>query len=105
MPNLRIIKFFDSTFSGKGAKLVLLNRGLKSLPNESRYFQWEYCALKNLPSSFCPENLVELRLSNSNFEQLWNGDQVFFNIYLHKKLIFIHFIFHFYNTLSLEALN
>ncbi|XWS75620.1 hypothetical protein CRYUN_Cryun01aG0106800 [Craigia yunnanensis] len=80
IPNLRIIKFFDSTFSGKGGKLVLLHRGLKSLPNESWYFQWEYCTLKSLPPNFNPENLVELRLSNSNVEQLWNGDQNIVNL-------------------------
>ncbi|XWS30848.1 hypothetical protein CRYUN_Cryun23aG0026300 [Craigia yunnanensis] len=80
MRNLRIIKIYDSTFSGKGGKLVVLQQGLQSLPNELRYFHWVYCILKSLPSNFSPENLVELRLSNSNFEELWNGDQNLVNL-------------------------
>ncbi|XP_022769583.1 disease resistance protein RPP4-like [Durio zibethinus] len=75
MPNLRIIKFYDPTFSGKGGMLVPSHKGLKSLPDELRYFHWENCMLKSMPSNFSPKNLVELRLSGRNFELLWNGDQ------------------------------
>ncbi|XP_022769585.1 TMV resistance protein N-like [Durio zibethinus] len=75
MPNLRIIKFYDPTFSGKGGMLVPSHKGLKSLPDELRYFHWENCMLKSIPSNFSPKNLVELRLSGRNFELLWNGDQ------------------------------
>ncbi|XP_022721146.1 protein SUPPRESSOR OF npr1-1, CONSTITUTIVE 1-like isoform X2 [Durio zibethinus] len=80
MHNLRVVKFYDPTFSGKGGKLVPLHQGLKSFPNELRYFHWEYCMLKSLPSNFSPGNLVELILSNSNVEQLWNGDQNLVNL-------------------------
>ncbi|XVF71349.1 hypothetical protein PTKIN_Ptkin12aG0030200 [Pterospermum kingtungense] len=70
MHNLRIIKFY-----GDRGKLILSQQSLESLPTELRYFHWEYCMLKSLPSNFILENLVELRLPNSNVEQLWNGDQ------------------------------
>lgn len=73
MHNLRIIKFY-----GERGRLVLSQQSLESLPVELRYFHWEYCILKSLPSNFSLENLVELRLPNSNVEQLWSGDQVFF---------------------------
>ena len=76
MHDLRFIKFYYSQFSGKEGKSLLSQQDLKSLPSELSYFQWEYCPLKSLPSNFTPEKLVELRLPNSNFEQLWDKDQV-----------------------------
>ncbi|XP_022771868.1 TMV resistance protein N-like [Durio zibethinus] len=75
MPNLRIIKFYNPTLSRESGMLVPSDQGLESLPDELRYFHWENCMLKSIPSNFSPKNLVELRLSGRNFEQLWNGDQ------------------------------
>ncbi|XP_022769584.1 disease resistance protein LAZ5-like [Durio zibethinus] len=75
MPNLRIIKFYNPTLSRESGMLVPSDQGLESLPDELRYFHWENCMLKSIPSNFSPKNLVELRLRGSNVEQLWNGDQ------------------------------
>ncbi|KAL5776181.1 hypothetical protein ACOSP7_009107 [Xanthoceras sorbifolium] len=68
MCNLRtlIIKSFsDSTLN--------LPNGLDYLPHELRYLRWDRYPLKGLPSSFNPVNLVELNLSYSNIEQIWEG--------------------------------
>ncbi|XP_022727683.1 disease resistance protein RPS4-like isoform X2 [Durio zibethinus] len=81
MANLRIIRFYYNLFSDQQeSKLMLLNQDLKSLPDELRYLHWEYCPLKSLPSNFCPENLVELKLTYCNMEQLWNGNQNLVNL-------------------------
>ncbi|TXG47013.1 hypothetical protein EZV62_026307 [Acer yangbiense] len=51
----------------------LHNSGLDYLPNGLRYLHWESYPLEVLPSSFNPENLVELDLSYSKIKQLWEG--------------------------------
>ncbi|KAL5778688.1 hypothetical protein ACOSQ2_009425 [Xanthoceras sorbifolium] len=50
-----------------------LPNGLDYLPHELRYLRWDSYPLEALPSSFNPVNLVELNLSYSNIEQLWEG--------------------------------
>ncbi|XWS75618.1 hypothetical protein CRYUN_Cryun01aG0106600 [Craigia yunnanensis] len=82
MVNLRIIKFCYPSYTKnvKEFKLLLSDQDLNSLPDELRYLHWEYCPLKFFPSSFCPENLVELKLTYYNIEQLWNGDQNIVNL-------------------------
>ncbi|PPS05209.1 hypothetical protein GOBAR_AA15457 [Gossypium barbadense] len=75
MHNLRYIKFYYSQLSGKEGNSLLSQQDLKSLPGELSYFHWEYCPLKSLPPNFTPEKLVELRLPDSNFEQLWDKEQ------------------------------
>ncbi|KAK2644504.1 hypothetical protein Ddye_019699 [Dipteronia dyeriana] len=47
--------------------------GLDDLPVELRYLHWKSCDLEVLPSSFNPENLIELDLSSSDIKQLWEG--------------------------------
>ncbi|KAL5843301.1 hypothetical protein ACOSQ4_009259 [Xanthoceras sorbifolium] len=68
MCNLRIliIKKLDKSTPN-------LSNGLDYLPHELRYLSWDSYPLEALPSSFNPENLVELNLSYSNIEQLWEG--------------------------------
>ncbi|XVE78618.1 hypothetical protein DITRI_Ditri13aG0160700 [Diplodiscus trichospermus] len=77
MHNLKFIKFHYSGISHLEHKLLLLHQDLRLLPGELRYFHWEDCPLKSLTltSNFSAENLVELRLPNGNFEQLWDGIQ------------------------------
>ncbi|KAL5845750.1 hypothetical protein ACOSQ3_009274 [Xanthoceras sorbifolium] len=68
MCNLRIliIKSFNKSTPN-------LSNGLDYLPHELRYLRWDCYPLEALPSSFNPVNLVELNLSYSNIEQLWEG--------------------------------
>ncbi|KAK3188391.1 hypothetical protein Dsin_027952 [Dipteronia sinensis] len=51
----------------------LRNDDLDYLPDELRYLHWKRYPLEILPSVFNPVNLVELDLSHSNIQQLWEG--------------------------------
>ncbi|KAL5743635.1 hypothetical protein ACOSQ2_026751 [Xanthoceras sorbifolium] len=72
MWNLRYLKFYSKILLFEDSK-VHLPDGLNYLPDELRYLHWHRYPLKALPSSFCPQNLVELDLSLCNAEQLWEG--------------------------------
>lgn len=41
-----------------------------------RWFCWDFCPLKCLPSDFCPEKLVILDLPNSSMRTLWELNMV-----------------------------
>ncbi|KEH19117.1 disease resistance protein (TIR-NBS-LRR class) [Medicago truncatula] len=69
MKNLRLLAFQDQ----KGVKSVSLPHGLGLLPENLRYFLWDGYPLKTLPPTFCLEMLVELSLTGSLVEKLWNG--------------------------------
>ncbi|GAV64345.1 LRR_1 domain-containing protein/NB-ARC domain-containing protein/TIR domain-containing protein [Cephalotus follicularis] len=62
MNNLRLLKIHD----------VQLPKGLEFLSNELRILKWQGYPLKSMPSTFKPENLVELIMCHSRIEQLWN---------------------------------
>ncbi|BBH05414.1 Putative disease resistance TIR-NBS-LRR class protein [Prunus dulcis] len=68
MYNLRLLNVDNSSFGNYWELDV-------SLPNSLRYLCWVGYQLESLPSEFSPENLVELRMSYSNVELLWNEDQ------------------------------
>ncbi|MFQ6654567.1 hypothetical protein Gotur_025492 [Gossypium turneri] len=53
-------------------KLYTYQDDIISLPDELRYFRWDYYPFKSLSSSFNPKNLVTLKLPYGNMEQLWN---------------------------------
>ncbi|XP_054780000.1 disease resistance protein RUN1-like [Prosopis cineraria] len=78
MPNLRFLKFYSPT--DRRSCKVDLSFGLESLPEQLRYLQWDDYPLESLPSSFCPEKLVELRMVNSHVKKLWDGVQDFVNL-------------------------
>nr|WIL59999.1 nodulation protein [Melilotus officinalis] len=52
---------------------VNVSGSLSSISNELRYIEWHEYPLMNLPSSFQPNQLVELILKNSSIKQLWDG--------------------------------
>ncbi|KAJ8759150.1 hypothetical protein K2173_004157 [Erythroxylum novogranatense] len=66
MPNLKFLNFY-------GESNLHLSQGLDYLPNTLRYLRWDKYPLQSFPPNFHPENLVMLRLSNSNIKQLWKG--------------------------------
>ncbi|KAL5778644.1 hypothetical protein ACOSQ2_009381 [Xanthoceras sorbifolium] len=78
MCNLKFLKIYNGT-SEYGNPIyfskVHLPRGLDHLPDELRYLYWDGYPSKFLPSNLSLENLVELNLSYSNVEQLWEGKQ------------------------------
>ncbi|XP_058004508.1 disease resistance protein RUN1-like [Hevea brasiliensis] len=68
---LRLLKFYNP---GSKEMKLHLPKDLNFLPNELRFLYWDQYPLKSLPSTFCPENLVELHMHSSQLEQLWNED-------------------------------
>lgn len=49
---------------------------LEYLPNSVRILEWPQFPLKSLPSSFNPEDLLELTMCHSRLENLWKGMKV-----------------------------
>lgn len=50
------------------------------LPREVRLLDWRKFPMTCLPSNFNPEFLVEINMSFSNLEKLWEGNKVSTNI-------------------------
>ena len=75
MPNLRLLQISNAYYDGKNRVYC---QDLQSLPNKLTYIDWEGCPLKHFPSNFKPQNLVELRMPNSQLEQVLDGFQVCF---------------------------
>lgn len=69
-------------------KLESLNR----LPQDIRLLYWIYFPLTCLPSDFNPEFLVEINMSDSNLEKLWEGNKVSENISISKTFVYFSFI-------------
>jgi hypothetical protein len=58
-------------------KTEYMNIGsLSCLSNKLRYVEWENYSFMSLPSSFHPNQLVELILFRSRMEKLWEGKKV-----------------------------
>lgn len=72
MYKLRLLKIYGGSNKCK----LYFPQGLQTLSDELRLLYWDECPLKSLPSNFSPHNLVELDMSDSKVEQLWNGVQV-----------------------------
>ncbi|CAN6544709.1 unnamed protein product [Malus baccata var. baccata] len=72
-----LVKFFKVPLFGKRYNNILdLSQGLQSLPNSLRYLYWLGYPLKSLPSTFSPQNLVELRMPGSFVgAKLWSKKQ------------------------------
>ena len=63
MVNLRLLQINHVKLEGK----------FKFLPHELKWLQWHGCALKTLPSDFCPQKLGVLDLSESKIERVWSS--------------------------------
>ena len=78
MKKLRLLKVYwkkHYDFMRKDYKLIL-HENFEFPSHELRYLCWEGYSLKSLPSNFKGENLVEIKLPNSNIRQLWQGNKV-----------------------------
>jgi len=51
---------------------------LDYISNELRYLYWNHFPCMSLPSTFHPDQLVELILPHSNIKQLWEGKKVIY---------------------------
>ncbi|KAJ4822808.1 hypothetical protein Tsubulata_040866, partial [Turnera subulata] len=81
MDNLRLLRFYcldDNDIPTKNpiSKLHLAQQGLEYLPNTLRLLRWDLYPSPSLPSNFCPENMVYLKMPGSSLTQLWEGDNV-----------------------------
>lgn len=74
MRKLRLLKIYNA--SAVEESKVYLSEGLQYLPDALRYLRWDGYPLQAMPSQFTPQNLVELNMSYSQVERLWNGVQV-----------------------------
>ena len=52
------------------------------LPREVRLLHWSTFPMTCLPSNFNPELLMEIKMSCSNLEKLWEGNKVSTNMYI-----------------------
>ena len=75
MSQLKFLKF--SQHYGD-EQILYLPQGLESLPNHLRLLHWVSYPLKSLPLK--AENIVELKLTWSRVEKLWDGIQVWIHI-------------------------
>lgn len=66
MSRLRLLILKKVDFSGS----------LDNFSNELRYIEWDEYPFMYLPSSFEPNQLVQLNLKQSNIKQLWKGKKV-----------------------------
>ena len=55
---------------------VQLSEGPEDLSNKLRFLEWHSYPLKSLPVGLQVDQLVELHMANSSFEQLWYGYKV-----------------------------
>ncbi|KAL1339092.1 hypothetical protein AAHE18_U007900 [Arachis hypogaea] len=77
MLNLRLHAFASGN-SSFGGKRITNTSSIPTnivLPDNLRYVQWDGCPLKSLSSSCWPTNLVELSMTYSDVEKLWDGAQ------------------------------
>ncbi|KAK7401099.1 hypothetical protein VNO78_12413 [Psophocarpus tetragonolobus] len=78
MTNLRFLFIRDSSWRSKYN--VYFPNGLDSLSYKLRYLHWDGFYLESLPSNFCAEKLVELRMPKSKVKKLWDGVQNLVNL-------------------------
>ena len=71
MKNLRILEIRNGRFP----------QGFTYLPNELRLLNWHGFPLESMPTGFQPNNLVQLRMTDSRIKQLWRGVVVRFHLY------------------------
>jgi hypothetical protein len=79
MKNLKILEIRNVQFP----------QGLSYLPNELRLLNWVGYPLESMPTGFQPNNLVQLRMTDSRIKQLWRGVVVRFHL---CKCVFSSFL-------------
>ena len=68
MKNLQLLVIDSNT--------VRIPEGLNCLPDKLRLLEWPRCPLTFLPSKFSGKFLVELIMTDSKLEKLWDGIKV-----------------------------
>ncbi|XP_028756330.1 disease resistance-like protein DSC1 [Neltuma alba] len=78
MPNLKFLRFYGNLNGQLSNKLNASS--MKLLPRNLMLLDWVGCPLKSLPTTFNGENLVEIKMPNSNLTKLWDGEQNLVNL-------------------------
>ncbi|XP_018441634.1 disease resistance protein RPS6 [Raphanus sativus] len=73
MTNLRFLKFYKKSLERKKEVRWLLPERFDNFPDKLKLLSWPGCPMVYMPSSFCPEYLVELIMPNSKLVKLWEG--------------------------------
>ncbi|GAU42898.1 hypothetical protein TSUD_232090 [Trifolium subterraneum] len=86
------LRYLHITYNRYSANKVHLPKGLKWLSDKLRYLHWDLFPLESLPSTFCPERLVVLKMTRGKLRKLWDGIQkldnlVILNLEFSKDLI------------------
>ncbi|MED6207172.1 hypothetical protein PIB30_033366 [Stylosanthes scabra] len=72
MPHLRFLKLYAPQ-DKRPSNNVYVPTTLEPFSAKLRYLEWNGYPLNSLPSRFCAEKLVELRMPNSQISKLWDG--------------------------------
>nr|BCM95301.1 disease resistance protein [Brassica rapa subsp. pekinensis] len=83
MSNLQFLRldshyFYHILFEGKSSQYIL--ESVNCLPREVRLLHWSTFPMTCLPSNFNPELLMEIKMSCSNLEKLWEGNKTIRNL-------------------------
>lgn len=90
MCNLRFLKIYCRHNVGHNKYKLYSPQGLDSfVSKELKYFQWDFCPSKSLPSDFTSENLVELILRHSQLKQLGSPGIFLISLYIFDVLLFL----------------
>ncbi|XP_058787295.1 disease resistance protein RUN1-like [Vicia villosa] len=73
MTNLRHLHITTKSLDEESRLHIL--EGLEWLSDKLRHLCWNFFPLESLPSTFCAEWLVQLKMQNSKLKKLWNGIQ------------------------------
>lgn len=95
MHNLQFLEIYKKR---NGRSRLNLPQGLNYLTHKLRLLHWDSFPMRSLPSKFSPDFLVELRMTSSKLEKLWQGIIVSSPETL-LKYIYIY-IFFSHNTLN-----
>ncbi|XP_010419804.2 PREDICTED: disease resistance protein TAO1-like [Camelina sativa] len=79
MRNLKFLRFSNKQSNEESCK-THLPEGLDFLPPKLLLLRWDFFPLASLPERFNPDKLVELHLSNSKLERLWEAVQSLSNL-------------------------
>ncbi|KAF2530797.1 hypothetical protein F2Q70_00031478 [Brassica cretica] len=86
MGNLRFLAIFTNTYMLDEEVRLHLPNSFDHLPPKLKSLCWEGYPMKSLPSNFCPERLVKLKMKNSKLEKLWEGSWAIQNLACLKEV-------------------
>lgn len=77
MSNLRFLKFYKKSLEQKKeVRWINLPERFNDFPDKLKLLSWPGYPMICMPSNFCPEYLVELRIPNSKLKKLWEEGEV-----------------------------